>query len=145
MMKESRVHVAPQDAVILVVEDNFDNLSLITDMLRVDVGARYVNARASGWQLLKLVEKLPDTTIHLILLDIQIPHEDGYQVLQHIRKHPRLQHVRVVAVTANIMSEYVRRAEALGFDGFIGKPLKFDAFPEQVCRILRGEAVWEPF
>ena len=74
--------VAPNDAYVLVIEDNPDNLLVATDLLRL-VGVRYINARASGRQGIKLAETMP--RVDLILLDIQLPNEDGYVVLQNIR------------------------------------------------------------
>ena len=81
---------------------------------------------------------------YLILLDIQLPREDGYTILQQIRTHPKLKTTRVVAVTANVMPQDEARARAAGFDGFIGKPLDFDRFPQQIQGLLQGEQVWMP-
>jgi two-component system cell cycle response regulator DivK len=106
------------------------------------LGVKYVNARASGWQGLKLAESLPQ--LDLILLDIQIPHEDGYAILQRIRSIPKLKDTCVVAVTANVLPQDEARARAAGFDGFIGKPLDFDRFPVQIRAILNGESIWMP-
>jgi len=49
----------------------------------------------------------------------------------------------VVAVTAYASEDQLNRARAAGFDGFVGKPLDPDRFPDQVRRMLQGEAVWE--
>ena len=49
----------------------------------------------------------------------------------------------VVAVTAEANTEQMSRARAAGFDGFLGKPLDTDKFPDQIRRMLRGEPVWE--
>src|SRR5919109_5136425 len=102
--------IDPQQAQVLVVEDNADNLFIATELLQAVLKVRYCNARASGRQLFKLLESTPTLRPDLILLDIQIPHEDGYTVLQQIRKHPRLQETVVVAVTANVMPQDVERA-----------------------------------
>jgi two-component system cell cycle response regulator DivK len=136
--------VNPTDAVILIVEDNADNLFIATQLLRTTVKPRYVNGRASGRQLFKLIETLEDKPIHMILQDLQIPHEDGYSILKQIRAHPRLKDTLVIAVTANVMPEDVERASLAGFDGFLGKPLDRNRFGGQITRILQGEAVWEP-
>ena len=133
--------VAPDDAYVLVIEDNPDNLLVATDLLRL-VGVRYINARASGRQGIKLAETMP--RVDLILLDIQLPNEDGYVVLQNIRQHPKLRTTKVVAVTANVLPADEQHARAAGFDGFIGKPLDFDRFPQQVLAILAGGEVWMP-
>lgn len=132
------------EAAIVVVEDNPDNLFIVTDILREDLRAKYVNSRASGRQFFKLMEGNPSLKLDLILLDIQIPYEDGYEVLKQIRSNARLQHIKVVAVTANVLPQDVIRARQAGFDGFIGKPIDADRFPEQIRRVLGGEEVWEP-
>ena len=133
--------IESKEAYVLVIEDDPSNLMVITDLLRL-VGVRYINSRASGWQGIKLAESLP--RLDLILLDIQLPREDGYMILQQIRTHPKLRATKVVAVTANVMPEDEARARAAGFDGFIGKPLDFDRFPQQLQGLLQGEEVWMP-
>lgn len=130
-----------EDAYILVIEDDVNNLMVTTDLLRM-VGARYINARASGWQGLKLAESMPK--LDLILLDIQLPGEDGYAVLRKIRENPKLKQTRVIAVTANVLPQDEAKVRAAGFDGMIGKPLDFNRFPQQIISILSNETVWMP-
>ena len=129
-------------AVVLIAEDNPDNLFIALELLR-RAGVEYCNGRASGRQLFKLLETW-DRPVDLILLDIQIPREDGYAILEQIRAAPGLQATRVAAFTANVMVNDVERARAAGFDGFIGKPIDHHRFPSQVARILAGKDVWEP-
>jgi two-component system cell cycle response regulator DivK len=129
----------PEEAYVLIIEDDANNLMVTTDLLRM-IGVKYINARASGWQGIKLAETME--RVDLILLDIQLPREDGYTVLGKIRAHPKLNATRVVAVTANVLPQDEARARAAGFDGFIGKPLDYDRFPEQIRAILDGELVW---
>lgn len=132
------------DLSVVVVEDNPDNLYILVDILRGDLGVRSCNARASGRQLFSMIDANPDLGVDLILLDIQIPSEDGYAVLARVRAHPRLSRAKVVAVTASVMAHDVERARSAGFDGFIGKPISADRFPEQIRRVIGGAAVWEP-
>ena len=49
----------------------------------------------------------------------------------------------MVAVTAEASLEQINKAKAAGFDGFLGKPLDMDRFPDQIRRILAGDSVWE--
>ena len=133
--------VQPEEAYVLVIEDDANNLMVVTDFLHM-LGVKYVNARASGWQSLKLAESMPQ--LDLILLDIQLPHEDGYAILGRIRAHPKLNRTRVVAVTANVLPQDEAKARAAGFDGFIGKPLDFDRFPTQIRELLAGNPIWMP-
>ena len=130
-----------KDAAVVLVEDNADNLLLAMDLLQ-ELGVKYCNSRASGRQMFKLLEK--NSQVDLILLDIQIPYEDGYAILRQLRASPTFRQIKVVAVTANVMSDDLERARQAGFDGFIGKPIGVKRFPQQIQRILHGESVWEP-
>ena len=134
----------PHEATILVVEDNPDNLFIVLEILRAKLRVRYSAGAATGQQLFALLETLPEQPVDMILLALQLPHEDGYIVLKRIRTLARLAATQVVAMTANVMVDDVERARAAGFDGFLGKPIDLRRFPLQICRILRGEAVWEP-
>jgi two-component system cell cycle response regulator DivK len=132
--------VQPKDATILVVEDNVQNFVLITRLLAF-LGVKKCEWKASGWQVLEFAEALPN--IDLILMDIFLPEEDGYQVHERLRAHPRFKNTLIVAVTADVSSENMERARQVGFDGFIGKPIDPDRFPNQVRSILQGAEVWE--
>lgn len=141
--------IDPQDAHAFIVEDNRDNLEIVQILLR-DAGVNWQKVSASGKMLFKWINDSdhmrlnPGFQLHLILLDINIVGEDGFQVLQQIRRHPRVNEALVVAVTANVLPRDVERARAAGFDGFIGKPIDRHRFADQIRRILNGEAVWEP-
>ena len=132
--------INPQDATVLVVEDNLNNFLLIARLLAY-LGVQRCEWKASGWQVLEFAESLPH--IDLILMDIMLPERDGYEALELLRSEPRFKDTLIVAVTADASQENMERARRAGFDGFIGKPLDPDRFPEQIRRILRGEPVWE--
>lgn len=132
--------IEPGEAHILVVEDNVPNFVLIARMLAF-MGVQHCEWKTSGWQVVQFADTLP--RVDLVLMDIRLPYEDGYQALQKIRGHERLKETLVVAVTAEASEEQLRKAQQAGFDGFLGKPLDPDRFPDQVRRILSGEDVWE--
>jgi two-component system cell cycle response regulator DivK len=81
--------------------------------------------------------------LDLILMDIRLPYEDGYAALMKIRNSPNLKDTLVVAVTAEASVNQLNKARTAKFDGFLGKPLDPDHFPDQIRRILNGESVWE--
>jgi len=97
--------------------------------------------QTSGWQVVEFADTLPK--IDLILMDLRLPYEDGYGALKKVRATPKIKDTIVVAVTAEASQEQLNRARESGFDGFLGKPLDPDRFPEQIRRLLRGEQVWE--
>ena len=131
--------VAPQDAHVLVVEDSLRNFVLIARLLAY-LGVKDCEWKASGWQVLEFADSMP--RVDLVLLDIHIPDEDGYAVLARLRGNSRFCNTRIVAVTADASPESIMRAKAAGFDGYIGKPLNPDEFPNQVRSILQGQAIW---
>ena len=127
------------DYTVLVVEDNVSNFVLIARMLGY-LGI-HCEWKTSGYEVVEYADTLPK--LDLILMDIRLPYEDGYAALRKIRSSPRLKATPVVAVTAESSQEQMSKARQSGFDGFLGKPLDPDRFPEQIQRILAGDPVWE--
>lgn len=129
----------PKDCTVLVVEDNVSNFVLIARMLGY-LGI-HCEWKTSGYEVVEYADTLP--RLDLILMDIRLPYEDGYGALKKIRASERLKTVPIVAVTAEASLEQMDKARASGFDGFLGKPLDPDRFPDQIRNILNGEPVWE--
>ncbi|NPV55728.1 MAG: response regulator [Anaerolineae bacterium] len=128
-----------KDTTILVVEDNVGNFVLIARMLGF-LGI-HCEWKTSGYEVVEFADTLP--RLDLILLDIRLPYEDGYAALKKIHQSETLKNIPVVAVTAEASQDQMKKARNAGFDGFIGKPLDPDRFPDQINRILAGEQVWE--
>jgi two-component system, cell cycle response regulator DivK len=127
------------ETTILVVEDNVSNFVLIARMLGY-LGI-HCEWKTSGYEVVEYADTLPK--LDLILMDIRLPYEDGYGALNKIRSTEHLKSIPVVAVTAEANEEQMRKARVSGFNGFLGKPLDPDRFPDQIRRILNGEPVWE--
>jgi two-component system cell cycle response regulator DivK len=130
--------VNPKEATILVVEDNVSNFVLMARMLAY-LGI-HCEWKTSGYEVVEYAHTLP--RVDLILLDIRLPYEDGYEALRKIRASV-FKDLPVIAVTANASQDELNRARSSGFDGFVGKPLDPDRFPDQVRRMLRADPVWE--
>jgi two-component system cell cycle response regulator DivK len=129
----------PKDATVLVVEDNVSNFVLIARMLGY-LGI-HCEWKTSGYEVVEYADTLP--RLDLILMDIRLPYEDGFGAQKKIRAAERFKSVPIVAVTAEASHEQMAKAKQAGFDGFLGKPLDPDHFPDQIRRILNGEHVWE--
>jgi two-component system cell cycle response regulator DivK len=129
----------PKDATVLVVEDNVANFVLIARMLGY-LGI-HCEWKTSGYEVVEYADTLP--RLDLVLMDIRLPYEDGYGALKKIRASEKLKSIPIIAVTAEASTDQMSKARTSGFDGFLGKPLDPDKFPDQIRRILNGEAVWE--
>ena len=132
--------INPEDAYVLVVEDNVPNFVLIARMLAF-MGIQNCEWKTTGWGVVDFAQTMP--RVDLVLMDLRLPHEDGYEALEQIRTDAALKDTRVVVVTAQASAEEMKRARSSGFDGFLSKPLDPDKFPDQIMRILQGEEIWE--
>src|SRR5210317_755633 len=132
---EPKKNTELKDATVLVVEDNVSNFVLIARMLGY-LGI-HCEWKTSGYEVVEYADTLP--RLDLILMDIRLPYEDGYGALKKIRESETLKDTLVIAVTAEASTEQMNKSKNAGFDGFIGKPLDPDRFPEQIKRILAGE------
>ena len=119
---------------ILLIEDNDQNRYLTTFLLEKS-GLRVIAAidGLSGIEMAK--EVLPG----LILLDIQLPQLDGYQVARLLRQDGRLRNVPVIALTSYAMPGDREAALASGCDGYIEKPIDPDTFVSEIRTYLRSE------
>lgn len=117
-------------ARILIVEDNPDNMKLFRAILTLK--GHHVTALPSGEGLL---ESLAASTPDLVLMDIQLPGRDGFELLTEIRGSA-FAGTRVVALTAHAMSGDREKARAAGFDEYITKPIDIATFPDLVAKAL---------
>jgi two-component system, cell cycle response regulator DivK len=119
-------------ATILIVEDNPDSLRLFRAVLAARGHA--VIGLLGGEGLVDVVAREePD----VILLDIQLPGEDGFQLLQRLRASRRVL-PPIAALTAHAMQGDRERALAAGFDGYLTKPIDVATFGVTVEGLLRG-------
>lgn len=102
---------------ILVVEDQEDNRKIVRDLVTTS-GYELVEA-TTGEEGLELAEsERPD----LILMDIQLPGLDGYEVTRRIKANPGLRHIPIIVVTSYALSGDDKKAFAAGCDGYVTKP-----------------------
>ena len=112
---------------ILVIEDNEQNLYLVTFIL--ERHNYEVHAARNGQEGIELSAAVkPD----LILLDIQLPGMDGYAVAGRLRTNPELQRVPIIAVTSYAMAGDREKALGAGCTGYIEKPINPDTFMLQI-------------
>ena len=119
---------------ILYIEDNPDNRLLIRRVLQ-----------AEGYEVFEAVdgqagmERAAETRPDLILMDINLPEIDGYEVTARLKQLPGLSRIPIIAVTANVMKGDREKTLAAGCDGYIQKPIDIDLLPGQIERFLKKD------
>ncbi len=105
---------------ILYVEDNHDNMMLVKRALEAR-GYRLLEA-ANGVKGLEVAER---ESVDLILLDINLPDIDGYEVARRLRSSSKvaLAHVPIIAITANALKGDAEKALEAGCDVYMSKPI----------------------
>ena len=101
----------------LVVDDSI-TVRRVTQRLLERNGMRVLTARDGMDAVSILQENVPD----IILLDIEMPRMDGYEVAAHVRGDPRLQDVPIIMITSRVGEKHRARAIELGVDDYLGKP-----------------------
>jgi two-component system cell cycle response regulator DivK len=119
-------------ARILYIEDNLANRTLVKRILMAE--KHIVLEAEDGQQGIKVAqEEVPD----LILVDINMPDMDGYEVTSRLRQIPELSNIPIIALTAKVLRGDRERSLEAGCDGYIQKPLDVDMLPSQVEAFLR--------
>ena len=119
---------------ILYIEDNPENRLLVKRILEVE-GYKVIEAN-SGLAGLSAAETMhPD----LILMDINLPELDGYELTRRLKQIKHLTGVPVIAMTANVMKGDREKTLAAGCDGYIQKPIDVDELPVQVANYLQAK------
>ncbi len=116
---------------ILVADDNAASRDLLRYLLR-GPGREILDARDGHEALAGIERHQPD----VVLLDIQMPALDGYEVVARLRRDPRFRSVPVIAVTAQAMVGERERSLAAGFNEYMTKPVDGAALRRTVDRLL---------
>jgi two-component system cell cycle response regulator DivK len=112
---------------VLIVEDNEKNMKLFRDVLQA-AGYDTVEATTGGRAVELAIEHSPD----LVLMDVQLPEIDGVEALGRLREDKRTASIPVLALTAQAMQGDRERFLAVGFDGYVSKPVDIVALVDTV-------------
>jgi CheY-like chemotaxis protein/nitrogen-specific signal transduction histidine kinase len=119
---------------ILYIEDNSTNLRLVEKILGKRADIRLLTA-VSGHDGLEIIKQ---QALSLILLDINLPDMDGFQVLQTLKNNSNTRSIPVIAITANAMARDIEHGLSAGFSGYLTKPLDVAQFIETVEQTLQA-------
>ena len=124
----------PSPAQVLVVDDVFANRDLIAR--RVEKEGHVVTTAENGREAM---EKLRGKPFDLVLLDIQMPEMNGYQVLEAVKADPALRHIPIVVVSAVNEIDSVARCVQLGADDYLFKPFNAVLLKARVTASLENK------
>ena len=116
---------------ILVVDDNDAGQLLVCSVLQLE-GFRVDSAGSSGEVLERLSVAIPD----LILMDVQLPGQDGLSLTRQLKTDPATAAIPIVALTAHAMAGDREQALAAGCIGYISKPIDTRTLGDQIREIL---------
>lgn len=116
---------------ILVVDDNPANLRLLRLLLTAESYA--VRTAADGADALAVLREFRP---RLILMDLQMPGLDGFELTRRLKSDPATRDIVIVAITAYAMKGDEEKARAAGCDDYVSKPIDTRALPAVIARHL---------
>ena len=125
-----------QKRTVLYIEDNPANLRLVTRLLGHQPNIQIWSAHEPLLGLELAAEHKPD----LILLDINLPGMDGFQVLEKLRKQESTRHTPIIALSANAMPRDIEKGLNAGFNDYITKPINVKKLLHAVETTLQEHA-----
>lgn len=136
--KPERMAQEDQRTFVMVVDDSI-TVRRVTERLLERNGMRVVTAKDGADAVALLQDQIPD----VILLDIEMPRMDGYEVAAHVRNDPRLAEVPIIMITSRVGLKHRARAIELGVNDYLGKPYQehqlLDAIEPLVQKKLGAE------
>jgi chemosensory pili system protein ChpA (sensor histidine kinase/response regulator) len=128
---EEQLQERAQRPCIMVVDDSLTVRRVTSRMLKrqnMDV----LTARDGIDALTLLEERVPDA----ILLDIEMPRMDGYELTRHIRRSERLKNIPLIVITSRTGEKHRRHALELGVDRYLGKPYQESDLLDEINSVL---------
>jgi len=121
---------------LLYIEDNSVNVLLVEELVKSLSGLRITSEATGAAGVARARALQPD----LILIDMQLPDFDGFEVLRQMRAHPETVGIPCIALSANAMPDDIERGLAAGFDDYWTKPIKFKPFLDALDRLFPASA-----
>ena len=134
--KELPEEIKLNNVRILLAEDNMLNAEIAMTLL-ADANA-YVELAPDGEKALSMLKRATDGNYDLIILDIQMPHMNGYEATRKIRamSAQRCKTIPIIAMTANAFEEDRELAKEAGMTGYLAKPIQIDKMLKEISSFL---------
>jgi PAS domain S-box-containing protein len=117
---------------LLYIEDNSVNVLLVEELVKSLSGLQIVSEATGAAGVARARELRPD----VILIDMQLPDFDGFEVLRQLRAQAETAATPCIALSANAMPDDIERGMKAGFDAYWTKPIKFKLFIDELERLF---------
>lgn len=122
----------PQTSTIMVVDDSI-TVRKVTARLLKRQGMEVLTAKDGVDAFAQLQEHIPD----LMLLDVEMPRMDGYELATQVRNAPELKHIPIIMITSRTGTKHRDRADKIGVNRYLGKPFNEPELLENIQSLLR--------
>ncbi len=126
----------PHKPLLIMVVDDSVTVRKVTSRLLERHGMNVLTAKDGVDAMLLLEEHLPD----LMLLDIEMPRMDGFEVATQVRADERLRHLPIIMITSRTGQKHRDRAMAIGVNDYLGKPYQESVLLESIARWSKKHA-----
>jgi chemosensory pili system protein ChpA (sensor histidine kinase/response regulator) len=124
---------APAGPVIMVVDDSL-TVRKVTSRLLEREGYAVITAKDGVDALEQMRDTLPD----VMLVDIEMPRMDGFDLARIVRRDPRTQRIPIIIISSRTAEKHRKQAAQIGANAFLGKPYQESDLLEHVARYLAG-------
>lgn len=128
----NNINNVPENIKILLVDDEPGNIMLLTKMLSVK-GYNNIISTLDPKEVLSIFQ---ENIFDLVLIDINMPEMNGYEVLEQLRQTDRFNGAQVVAVSGDIYAEDIKKALDSGFTDYLAKPMSMKTLFEMMDGVI---------
>lgn len=126
---------------LLYVEDDAGSRKVMVGLVERLTSPVHLTIFEDSRNFIERIEQITPSP-NVFLLDIHVKPFDGFEMLRLLRQHEHFANQMIVALTASVMNEEVKKLKEAGFDGVLAKPLNFHDFPRVMDRVFAGERLW---
>ncbi len=123
----------PRQVTVMVVDDSI-TVRRVTSRLLERHNMNVVTAKDGVEAVTLLQETQPD----VMLLDIEMPKMDGFEVARHVRNNPEMANVPIIMITSRTGEKHRERAASIGVERYLGKPYQEDELMDTILEVLAG-------
>lgn len=135
-MDSTDIHPSATAPVVMIVDDSL-TVRKVTSRLLERQGYEILIAKDGVGALQLLRETIPA----IMLVDIEMPHMDGFELIRTVRNNPELQAIPIIIISSRTAEKHRKVAEELGVNVFMGKPYQEDELLQHIERLIKQDAV----